>query len=354
MVNSMENQSSPTKLSICIATFNRGHVIGETLDSILCQAPAGCEIVVSDNASTDETHRVVESYAKLFKQVRYVRQSENTGMDRNFDNAVEMSVGEYCWLMSDDDTFKPGAIATVMAALRGDYSLVLVNYERRDFAMKRIILSKFLDVESDCVYGPEDFDRLFIATGQLLIYLGCVIIKRSIWMTRDRQRYYGTGWVQVGVIFQEPLPGDSLLIAAPLVSYREGNVKSYFNRFFEFVMVRWPSLLWSLAPSTYAKELVCESEPWRDNSVLLLLRAGGCYSVSDYRKWIRPKLSRRRRALPALIAGIPGILLNVIYVISYRMTRHKLRDSRLQFLSESPFYFRNLQIFQRKSTSNGC
>lgn len=55
-------QSPDIKLSICIGTFNRSAFIGATLESIVSQATSECEIVVSDNASNDDTWKVVSEY----------------------------------------------------------------------------------------------------------------------------------------------------------------------------------------------------------------------------------------------------------------------------------------------------
>src|SRR5262245_4495007 len=102
------------KLSICIGTFNRAEFLEATLQSIISQATSECEIVVSNNASTDDTDRVVAEYASRFGGLRYIKQGTNLGFDRNFDAAVETARGEYCWLFSDDDVMKPGALAGVL------------------------------------------------------------------------------------------------------------------------------------------------------------------------------------------------------------------------------------------------
>lgn len=53
------------KLSICIATYNRGKFIGETLDSILVQMEPGVELLVVDGASPDNTPEVMAQYLSL-------------------------------------------------------------------------------------------------------------------------------------------------------------------------------------------------------------------------------------------------------------------------------------------------
>ena len=69
---------SAPRLSICIATLNRGAFIGETLESIVSQAANEVEIVVVDGASTDNTEDIVRSYAARFPRLRYLR-LENKG-----------------------------------------------------------------------------------------------------------------------------------------------------------------------------------------------------------------------------------------------------------------------------------
>ena len=68
------------RLSICIATFERGKFIAQTLDSILAQWQPGVEIVVVDGASRDDTPQVIEPYLTRQPGVRYHREAENSGV----------------------------------------------------------------------------------------------------------------------------------------------------------------------------------------------------------------------------------------------------------------------------------
>src|ERR1700674_2032053 len=65
------------KLSVCIATLNRGAFLGATLESIICQATDEVEIVVLDGASTDNTGDVIRQYQECFPRLRYFRQNAN-------------------------------------------------------------------------------------------------------------------------------------------------------------------------------------------------------------------------------------------------------------------------------------
>src|SRR6266571_3092358 len=101
------------RLSICIATYNRADVIGETLESILPQLREGVELVVVDGASPDATESDVNSYFSGRSDCRYVRLPTKGGVDQDYCLAVEYAKGQYCWLMTDDDILKPNAIDRV-------------------------------------------------------------------------------------------------------------------------------------------------------------------------------------------------------------------------------------------------
>jgi len=310
---------SPIKLSICIATFNRAQFLAAALESIISQATRDCEVVVSDNASTDETENVVAEYARRFERLRYIKQDVNRGLDCNFDCAVEFACGEYCWLFSDDDLMKPGAVANVLEQLGPDYSLVLVNGEHRDFTMSTVRVPNFFGITSNRIYDVEEMDRLFTEVGTCLMCLCVVVIKRAIWMARERRKYYGSWFIQVGVILQERLPGKTLVIAEPLLCFRLGNVQTGMAKEIAFHTwcISWPSLIWTfpLAEST-KRRFSTRADSWRRLRYLLAYRAQGNYSLEDYRRWVRPRLRTMWQVpVPWLVAHVPSKLASKLFAV---------------------------------------
>jgi glycosyltransferase involved in cell wall biosynthesis len=329
------------RLSICIATLNRARFIGETLESIIAQLTEGVEIVVLDGASKDDTQQVVEQYATACPSLRYIRQDRNNGVDQDFDHAVELAAGEFCWLMTDDDLLKPGAVRSVLDALRPEVSLVVVNSEVCNADFSELIEESRLPFSEDRTYRSDEIDRLLRETGGYLTFIGAVVIRRSVWLERDRRTYYGSLFIHVGVIFQKPLPGEVRMIAAPLISIRYGNAM-WRPREFEIWMFKWPSLIWSMpAPSPAAKAALCAAEPWRDFRKLVMQRANGAYSLREYQRWIAPRVGTFVEGLPARLAAlVPGGLANVAALLYYRTVRRasplSLYDTR-----SSRHYFRN-------------
>lgn len=301
-----------TRLSICIATLNRGAFIGETLDTIVPQLRDDTELVIVDGASKDDTAEVVGRYVHADARVRYVRLPKPSGVDEDYDLAVSYAKGEYCWLMTDDDLLKPGAVERVLAALDGTVELVIVNTEVRtvDFggALRDALVAKSEDVE----YASEDADHLLADTAHALSFIGCVVIRRDFWLSRDRAIYYGSLFIHVGVIFQSRTP-RSRVIAKPLITIRYGNAM-WTPRGFEIWMFKWPSLVWSFeGVSASAKSRISAREPWRQLRKLWLYRSIGGYASAEYRRYLATRpMSASKRALARGIAGVPPRLANAV------------------------------------------
>ena len=320
------------RLSICIATLNRAAFIGETLHSIISQATDDVEVVVVDGASIDGTDEVVRRHQQLFRGLRYFRQPAAGGVDQDFDRAVALAEGEYCWLMSDDDLLKQGAVETVLAATQRGFALIVVNSEVRDTALGEVLEANRLNVHADRVYHPNEAEGLFVDTVGYLSFIGGVVIRRAVWLARERPRYFGSLFIHVGVIFQGPLPADALVIARPLISIRFGN-ELWTPRTFEIWMFKWPGLVWSFAQfSAATKRRVCPREPWRRARTLAVYRARGAFSTAEYSRWLEPLLtSPWRRLLARTVARLPArplaLLAAVYYFIFYKRSRRLLFNS---------------------------
>lgn len=93
------------KLSICIPTYNRAPYLRHLLESFLKEKSLGFsyELVISDNASTDDTGAVVEAFAAQGLPIRYVRREVNGGGWPNLANAFQNAAGLYAMYLADDD-----------------------------------------------------------------------------------------------------------------------------------------------------------------------------------------------------------------------------------------------------------
>ena len=300
------------KLTICIATYNRGKFIGQTLDSILGQIQLGVELVVVDGASPDNTPEVMAEYVSRYPALRYYRETENSGIDGDYDKAVGYATGEYCWLMTDDDLLRPGAVKRVLDKLQQKIDLLVVNAEVRSADFSKVLDEKLIRLEVDRVYGAGDEESLFLETMQGLSFIGCVVIKREVWLARDRRSYFGSLFVHVGVIFQHLPIARAALIAEPLITIRYGNAM-WTSRGLEIWIVKWPELVWSFMDfSDKAKSVLCPRGGWHLIKRLMFYRATGAYTTREYNEIMCAKISGLPRIASKLVAVVPVLLAGFI------------------------------------------
>ncbi|MCK4789375.1 MAG: glycosyltransferase family 2 protein, partial [Desulfobacteraceae bacterium] len=132
----MSSKSNQIKLSICVPTLNRARFLAETLGNVILQANDNVEIVIVDGASTDNTTEVVQRFKQKFSNIVYYRGEKNMGVDRDMARTIELSRGDYCWMLSDDDLLKPGAINRILEEIVSGYEIYLCNVTACSLAMK--------------------------------------------------------------------------------------------------------------------------------------------------------------------------------------------------------------------------
>jgi glycosyltransferase involved in cell wall biosynthesis len=109
-------------LSVCIPTYNTARYLPEAIESVLAQTHADFELVVCDNASTDDTPELCRRYAGD-PRFRYVRFEDLVGQGGNWNRCVRLAQGEHVALLHADDRYLPGFLAARLAALESDPDL---------------------------------------------------------------------------------------------------------------------------------------------------------------------------------------------------------------------------------------
>jgi glycosyltransferase involved in cell wall biosynthesis len=114
-------------LSVVIATYNRAPMVREAVLAALAQSRAPDEIIVSDDASTDETLEVIEQLARSDSRVRLLRQDRNSGGIQNWNVAMAAAKGDLIAWCSDDDRYLPGHLQVSVAYLEAHPEIALVH-----------------------------------------------------------------------------------------------------------------------------------------------------------------------------------------------------------------------------------
>lgn len=120
-------------ISIGMPAYNAEAYIGLALEGLLTQTCGDFELIVSDNASTDGTRDVVESYRARDRRIRYERQPSNIGANLNYSRVAQLAEGEYFKWASSSDWCAPTFLDRCLLALRESPDAVLAVPRTRLF-----------------------------------------------------------------------------------------------------------------------------------------------------------------------------------------------------------------------------
>src|SRR5947209_6312282 len=104
--------------SICLPTYNRARLLGRAIRSALAQTFGDFELIVSDNASTDDTTAVVGSFRD--PRLRYRRYDRLVGMYANHNRCLDAVRADWTVYLHSDDELEPDCLAIVRDILAGE------------------------------------------------------------------------------------------------------------------------------------------------------------------------------------------------------------------------------------------
>jgi glycosyltransferase involved in cell wall biosynthesis len=104
-------------LSVVVINYNHGHYIGEALQAILDQSYRPLEVIVIDDASTDNSVEIIEGFARKDPIVRLYRNEQNQGSIFGVNRGLDLAAGEYINMAASDDRICPGLYEKSMELL---------------------------------------------------------------------------------------------------------------------------------------------------------------------------------------------------------------------------------------------
>ncbi|MFV9654437.1 glycosyltransferase [Pseudomonas sp. NY15366] len=208
-------------LSVVVPTFNYGRYLAQTVGSILAQGIESIEILVLDNASTDETPQVMATFA-ADERVRYMRNRRNFGVGSSGHNGLWVARGKYLILFMADDFMNPGHVARLLPEMEKD-ARIAVGYSPICWVDEK---GKALTGprhpghrQSDYVGGRNEVADLLIHDNYITPS-AAVIRRQAFFQAWQRDvRIRGAGDWQLMVQLGERFP-DFVFTTTPGVSYR--------------------------------------------------------------------------------------------------------------------------------------
>jgi hypothetical protein len=201
----------------------------------------------------------------------------------------------------------------VLAEAKIGYSLIVVNAQAWNKDFSKMISNRLLNIDSNEIYSELKLEQLFQRVISYMSFIGCVVINRELWLQREKNRYFGTEFIHVGVVFQAPLPAPALVIAEPLIIIRYGNAQ-WVSRYFEIWLYKWPNLLNSFANiSEQVRQKFQITKPWPKFKYVIISRAKGSFASKGSPLWWK--------MVSLVIAIIPCSFVNIVILSYFKMIK---------------------------------
>ncbi|MFN7138780.1 MAG: glycosyltransferase family 2 protein [Limisphaerales bacterium] len=292
------------KLTVLIPTYNYARFLPDALDSVLGQTFRDFELLVIDDASSDNTRQVLEQYATRDPRVRFHIQNRNSGMVQNWNTGLQMASGDYIkFLFADDKLCSVSALDQMVQAIEHSKTISLVMTGRRilDDASreKHVVDAGMKGVEP----GPAVIARCLEITRNILGEPSA-----SLFPTRLAQRGFNPRYRQLVDLefwFHLLEQGDLFYIPDPLCGFRIHDAQqTAANRMQQVDAAEYRELLETYFPKPYLREFI--GDRFLFNNVYALRRSRGNAAPSELEcklrkqmnapgfawQWLRYKISR--------------------------------------------------------------
>ncbi|MEV0355806.1 glycosyltransferase family 2 protein [Nocardia sp. NPDC050697] len=149
-------------LSVCVPAYQAGRTLEPTMRSILSQ-DVEFELLVLDNASTDETGEIAASFAD--PRVRVERNDRTLRIGDNWNRVIQLSTGELVKVVCADDILLPGSLATQLEVM-GDPAFALSSSRFQVIDEGGALVETGLGLPGlDGVHGPRELARTIVRRG---------------------------------------------------------------------------------------------------------------------------------------------------------------------------------------------
>lgn len=113
-------------ISICIPTYNSALFLAQALESIAAQTYKNIEVIISDNASTDNTPDIIQAYCNRYGWT-FDPNETNIGAGNNFNKLINLATGEYIAIYHADDIYDPTIVERSVYAFQQSENIGLVG-----------------------------------------------------------------------------------------------------------------------------------------------------------------------------------------------------------------------------------
>ncbi len=157
------------QVSIILPTYNRKKFLAASLESCIRQTELGLEIIVVDDASSDETSKYLEEMAKQYASVKVLRHEVNQGLPTSLNDGLSLARGEFLTWTSDDNLYESNAIASLLSEIKNSEADIVYT----DISL--------IDDHGNPVGRQNSRDSRFLFLTNIIG--ACFLFRRRVWDT---------------------------------------------------------------------------------------------------------------------------------------------------------------------------
>ncbi len=224
----MINKKTTPILSIAIPTFNRSYFLKLNLEQLkneIKSCPYGAiELLVSDNASEDDTQFTVESFQESGMSINYIKNDENIGSDANIAQCFNMAKGRYVLILGDDDLLVDGVLSLILKRIQNhQYGVVFLKSYGYDNDFRKESPGEGWDYK---IYN--DSEKFIEKVAHLVTLISGCIINKEILRNVDVKQFCGSNLVQVNLVLSAALSAkENLFVSSYSVACKRNNSGGY-------------------------------------------------------------------------------------------------------------------------------
>lgn len=163
---------APPLVSVIITTYNRANLVSRAIKSVLGQTYENLELVVVDDASTDDTHSVVNRFED--ERLTYVRHDENRHLSAARNTGIEHADGDYVAFLDDDDEWRPQKLEKQISLFESVSDRVGLVYSWMDYCDGDTVVEKYQPSLSGDIFA-EALSGQPIGSGSTLVVRSMVL-----------------------------------------------------------------------------------------------------------------------------------------------------------------------------------
>src|SRR5258706_1427085 len=116
-----------TLVSVVMCTYNGSRFVAEQIESICRQTYASLQVIIVDDASTDNTYEIINQYAASDERISPYRNEQNLGFNLNFNKACKLAKGDFIAIADQDDIWEISKVEKLLAKIYEHAETLLVH-----------------------------------------------------------------------------------------------------------------------------------------------------------------------------------------------------------------------------------